>query len=169
VVGVGRMCFDGVNNYVDLASIPVVTGIQIIEFCCFLPIGEDYTGANSKILVKFDNNILDHFAAWMLDLGAGSLMNIQVRSNDGLSNQRIPIAAYEGAPLHVKVGKAAGSINYIEFNGTTVSGATGSAMGYNPSKSIGWVNGGLASYYFYGAIWDVKIEGSHWWKAGVIA
>jgi len=161
-----RMCFDGVNNTVLLDAIPDTTGNKIIEFCCFIPSGQDYTGANSEVLFHFrDGSDADYFGIWMLDLGVGAtpLMVINVSSTAG-NNQRINVIPYLDAPFHVEVSKGVESINYVRFNGQLVSGVGGSAMGGDNTRNIGWLTGGLASYYFYGTIWDIKITGSHWWE-----
>ena len=161
-----RMCFDGVNDTVLLASTPDTTGSKIIEFCCLLPSGQDYTGVNTEVLMHFrDGSDADHFGAWMLDLGVGAtpLMVINV-SSTAANNQRIDVIPYLGAPLHVEVSKSTEAINYVKFNGQLVSGVGGSTMGEDNTRNIGWLTGGLASYYFYGTIWDVIIQGTHWWK-----
>ena len=160
-----RMCFDGVNDTVLLSGVPEFTGNKIIEFCCFLPSAQDYTGTNNDVLMHFRNGTdSDYFAAYMLDIGAGSLMNIQV-SVTATNNRRIDVTPYIGAPLHVEVSKGAETINYIKFNGNLVTGASGSGMGFSNTRNIGYTTGsGTAGYYFYGSIWDIILQGVHWWK-----
>ena len=115
------------------------------------------------IIALVDADHSDRFFAYMLDLGTGPLMNICVDINSA-NNRRFAVNSYIGSPMHVEVSKGAQSINYIKVNGTIVSGVAGSAVFDSACRHFGYYSGATAGYHFYGTVWDVIIEGLHWWE-----
>jgi hypothetical protein len=150
--------FDGIDDYVELDSIPDITGNKTVSFKLFLPLAIPST-TKGIIDLWAGGTAGDHLMVYAAGGGTPRLF-FQV-SNISSNNFTIDYASISNQELDIVMVKTAGVVSSVTINGVPqVTSSVGSTTGQGITATIGRVIS-FGNLYYDGLIWDLDINSEH--------
>jgi len=155
---VGVLDFDGVDDCVELSSMPDITGDKIISFSLQLP---ESASPPDQTLLMFSPTADDSDVFRLYGTG-DKLVFMSTISESASNNFALDYADLSGRPVDIVVTKTTGSIVSVYVDGISqISTGDYTKIGSIDTAYIG--RGYILAQYYKGLIWDININNTHAW------